>query len=181
MIDTNEWDGAWSALEAAMPDLELPAATEALYRSELQGLPAGTFAAAVRRLVTGPGFDNRRLPTIHELRQLAHAAARPKGTPYVGGVPLGKVLDALEPRADWPAPDRDEAAALVHQVAARTPRALPSGPHPGNTGHRGLLRLLPPPREPMPEAEWEDRRRALLEQADELLGAGEPLAEEEPA
>jgi len=117
MIDAAEFERGWSVLQAAMPETELPDATRELYRQATKTLPAGSFVAAVLSLISAPGFDNRRLPTLYEVREECRAQAdAPRGEPFLCGVPLGDFLRALS-SLTGPPPTRDEAAALVHRVA----------------------------------------------------------------
>lgn len=169
MIDGPEFEEAWALLQAAMPDLELPECTVELYRAATRTLPTGSFVAGVLAPISSPAYNNRRLPTIHELREECQAKAGPKARPYLNGVPLSAVLEGITGAVSHP-PTREEAAELVDHIAARaaSARLLPG---PGNTGHSALmrqskLRAVPSPR--LSDAEWEERRRRLLEQATQL-------------
>lgn len=109
----------------------------------------------------------RWLPTLHELREVCHAQATPKGKAYVGGIPLDQHVQAVQGEGGGPA-SPDQAAALVDEVAARAQGArMKLLPGPGNTGHRGLARipLRAVPSSRLTDEEWEARRRRLLEQA----------------
>ena len=167
MIDPSEFERGWTLLQAAMPETELPDATRELYQHGTRGLAAGSFVAGVLGLISAPGFDNRRLPGLHELREACRAQARaPRGQPYVGEVPLRELLEALEPR-DGQEPPREAVAALVERVARRAaPKLL----------RAGRPAFLPAPHPLMGAAEWAEKRGRLLEQADELLGSGEAVS-----
>lgn len=153
-------------------------AQEALYFSRLRGLPDGAFCRGVSRLVDGEQLAEfarfRRLPTLHELRAACQESPAPRGRPHVGGVPLRDLLEAAAGAGDGQI-DPDEAGELVSRVADRLeggrPKLLPG---PGNTGHRALARVLPAlPASSLSPEQWEDRRRQLVEQADDLLGEGD--------
>ena len=172
MIDAAEFEPGWALLQAAMPETELPDATRELYRHAMGGVPAGSFVEGVLSLISAPGFDNRRLPSLYEMREECRlCAAAPRGEPYVGDVRLSEYVLALGP-GNGHGPPRlspEEAAALVERVALRAAaplRLLPGGP---------LLRrpaLAPMPAFGLSEAEWAERRRRLLKETDELLGPG---------
>jgi len=178
MIDATEFERGWALLQAAMPETELPEATRELYRHAMGGLPAGSFVEGILSLISAPGFDNRQLPSLYEMREECRSwAAAPRGEPYVGDVRLREYVLALGPgNGHGPQLSPEEAAALVERVAARAsspPLRLLSGQ--GNTGHGALLRrpaLAPMPISRLTDAEWAERRRRLLEETDELLGVG---------
>jgi len=181
VTETEFFRGVAVLTAAGVP--EFGEALQGLYLDRLRSLADGAFAAGVAAIVEGPLCADlvqyRRPPTLHELRE-AVASAGPKapGRPYIGGVPLGELLDAAAGPGTGDVPE-DEAAELVSTVARRLeprrPKLLPS---PGNTGHRALTRAVRPiPASGMTGDEWEERQRRLLDQADELHGAGEPDGE----
>jgi hypothetical protein len=165
------------AVLTAAGAVEMGERTEQLYFERLRGLPDGAFAAGISALVEGPEFAElvqyRRLPTLHELRAACQAAIdTPRGRPYVGDVPLPELLRSIPPDSRKPLPE--EAGALVERVAARARRTGRLLPGPGTAAHRGPVKALSAPQ--LTDAEWEARRRRLLEQRDELLGAGERVS-----
>src|SRR3990172_3569950 len=197
MIDSAEFERGWALLQAAMPDTELPDATRELYRHAMARVPAGSFVEGILSLISAPGFDNRRLPSLYEMREECRSwAAAPRGEPYVGDIRLREYVLALRPgNGHGPQLSPEEAAALVERVAARAPAPPPPPPPPappppqpappppprrpppgsGNAGHGVLLghaALAPISASRISEVEWAERRRRLLEETDELLGAG---------
>src|SRR3990172_9203965 len=178
MIDSAEFERGWALLQAAMPETELPDATRELYRHAMARVPAGSFVEGILSLISAPGFDNRRLPSLYEMREECRSwAAAPRGEPYVGDIRLREYVLALRPgNGHGPQLSPEEAAALVERVAARAAAApLRLLPGSGNAGHGALLRrpaLAPMPISRLTDSECADRRRRLLEETDELLGAG---------
>jgi len=143
MIDSAEFDRAWAVLQAAMPELELPDSTRALYAHALSELPAGSLQAGVLLLVGDSDFDNRHLPTLAEMREtcLSTTAARP-------------ALPALTE-------DQLEFRRLYFEHYAK-PREL----GPGSAGHAELFQRVPSAtREPLTAEAWEQRVERLRRQA----------------
>lgn len=171
-MTVEEFRQGWAVLTAAL-GFTASRSQKVLYRERLAGLPDGAFAAGVADLVESEGFAEfaqyRRLPTLHELRTACQVAVQaPRGRPYVGDVPLPELLQSIPPDSREPLPE--EASGLVDRVAARARRATRVLPGPGSAA-RGPAKALPAPR--LSGAEWAERHRRLLEQGDELLGAGE--------
>src|SRR3990172_1543351 len=148
MIDSAEFERGWALLQAAMPETELPDATRELYRHAMARVPAGSFVEGILSLISAPGFDNRRLPSLYEMREEGRSWAaaplgqrgtrRPAGPrcprPDLGLTNLGGGVGGATPsvaRGDGRAPGRGvmfhmappaSMTALVAQAEARARR-----------------------------------------------------------